>query len=62
MSFGIDRLRNMCACKCQNRHVSACPRTVNILKCSQNRCNLHDSSFIKFINHSGKIRLGKGLS
>ena len=42
-------------------HVSVDPRTANMLKRLKHCCNLHGSSFITFVHHSGKTSFGKIL-
>ena len=59
MSYRNYRLRNTCLCKCLKSHISVHPRSVNMLKGPKKGSNLHDSSFISFVYHSGKISVGK---
>ena len=59
MPLRTYRLRNTCLCKCLKKHVYVHPRTVNMLKGAKQHCNLHDSSFISFVHHYGKISVGK---
>ena len=62
MSFRNYRLRNTCFCKCLKSHVSAHPRTINMLKGPKHCCNLHDNSFISLVDHSVKFSVGKSIS
>ena len=62
MSFPNHRPPNKCLCKSLKSHVSVHRRTVNMLKRPKHCCNLHDSSFIDFVYHFGKISVGKSLS
>ena len=42
-------------------HISGHLRTVNLLKCPKHCCNIHHSSLITFVRHSGKISVAKSL-
>ena len=59
MSFRNYRLQNTCFCKCLKSHVYVHSRRVNMLKRPKYCWNLHDGSFISFLNHSWKISVEK---
>ena len=62
MSFRNYRLQNRCLCKGLKSDLSVYPGTINMLKGRKYCCDLHDSTFIRFVHHSWKISVGKSTS
>ena len=56
LNFG---LQDMCCRKCLKSHVLVHPGTVNMLQPPKHYFNMHDSSFISFVYHFGKISVEK---
>ena len=61
MHYENYRLQKTWLDQCLKSCVSQDPSTDNMANGSKHRCNLHDSTFIKFINHCGGDYDGKNL-